>query len=184
MAARKPKKLDSEGLWSYALRSLAGRAHSVSELREKLRRRAEKPEDTAAILARLRERGYLDDRHFAEGFAFSRLGNQGFGKHRVLRDLRQRRVAPAVAERAVREAYQDTDEVELIESFLARKYRRVPLAEFLSEPKNLASAYRRLRVAGFSSSPVIRVLKRYAAEAESLETLDTEDDPGERLDAE
>ena len=37
MAAGTPKKLDSEGLWSYALRSLAGRAHSISELREKLR---------------------------------------------------------------------------------------------------------------------------------------------------
>lgn len=179
MGLRKLKKLNGEALWGYALRSLAGRAHSVSELREKLRRRAEIAEDVAGILARLREHGYLDDRRFAEGFTSGRLGNHGFGKQRVLRELRQRRVAPAVAEQAVREAYKDVDEVELIEGFLARKYRKVPLAEFLSEPRNLASAFRRLRLAGFSSGPAIRVLKRYAAEGDSLDALDTGDDAEE-----
>lgn len=168
MRERKPRQLDAEALWHYALRVVSGRAQSISEIREKLRRRAERAEDVPAILARLKEYGYLDDRRFAETFASARLENQGFGQARVLRDLRARRVAPKLAEQAVQQAFQETDEVTLIESFLARKYRKVGLRDFLAEPKNLAAAYRKLRLAGFSSGNTLRVLKRYAEEAEAL----------------
>lgn len=166
-------------LWQFALRTLSGRAHSISELREKLRRRAERIEDVEPILSRLKEHGYLDDRRFADNYAAARLQNQGFGKTRVLRDLRLRRVVPKVAEQAVQQAYSDTDEFELIEKFLQRKYRKVSLPAFLAEPKNLASAYRRLRSAGFSSGNSIRVLKDYAAQAELLESLEASEEQEE-----
>jgi regulatory protein len=94
----KPKLLDQEGLLNLALRALGGRAHSTGELREKLRRRAERQVDVDAVLAKLKESGYLNDRRFAENYASARLENQGLGKMRVLRDLRQRRVAPKLAE--------------------------------------------------------------------------------------
>jgi hypothetical protein len=42
----------------------------------------------------------------------------------------------------------------------------------LAEEKHLASAYRKLRLGGFSSGNSIRVLKRYAAEADRLEGLE------------
>jgi len=57
----------------------------------------------------------------------------------------------------------------VIEQFLARKYRGKNLAELLAEEKHLASAYRRLRTAGFGAGNSIRVLKRYAAQADLLE---------------
>ena len=57
----------------------------------------------------------------------------------------------------------------MIESFLARKYRGKDLGALLSEEKHLASAFRRLRAAGFSTGNSIRVLKRFAAEADRLE---------------
>src|ERR1700682_1240247 len=97
MAVRKPKLLDRDGLYEYALRTLGGREYSLGELREKLRRRAEVVEDIEAVLVRLKDAGYLNDRRFADNYAAARLENQGFGKGRVLRDLRQHRVAPAVA---------------------------------------------------------------------------------------
>jgi hypothetical protein len=79
----------------------------------------------------------------------------------LLRDLRQRQVSPGLAEGAVSRVYQNVDEVELIESFIRRKLRpKTPLAEALQDPKQLASAYRRLIRAGFSSSNVIQALKR------------------------
>ena len=175
MDQRKARKLAAEALWEYALRALGGRAHSVSELREKLRRRSEQMADVEDVLVRLKRAGYLDDRKFAASYAESHLGSQGFGRGRALRDLRAKRVAPAVAELAVQEAYRDTDEVKLIESFLDRKYRKVTLKDYLAEPRHLHSAYRRLRLAGFSSANAVRVLKRYAEEAEALESLDDED---------
>ena len=156
-------------MMDYALRTLSGHALSAAEIRTKLHRRAAEPGDVEEIVGKLKEAGYLDDRRFAESYATARLENQGFGKMRVLRDLRQRRVAGAVASRAVEQTFAGTDETALVEQFLARKYRNVVLAEYLSEDKHLLSAYRRLRLAGFSAGTSIRVLKRYAAAAEALE---------------
>jgi regulatory protein len=167
-----PRPLEGEALLAYALRALAGRAHSVGELREKLRRRAAHAEEVEAILRRLREQGYLDDRRLAEGYAAARLENEGLGKIRVLADLRRRRVAPKLAERAVEQAYRDTDETRLIEDFLRRKYRKTPLEAVLAEPKGLAGAYRRLRAAGFRASAALAALRRLARDPEALDALE------------
>ncbi|HWR51983.1 MAG TPA: regulatory protein RecX [Bryobacteraceae bacterium] len=175
MPRKTPTPLDANALWEYALRTLSVRAYSVAELREKLRVRAARPEDVPEALSRLKERGYMNDERLAENFAVSRLENQGIGKARVIRDLRKRRVAPAVAERAATEAYRDSDEVTLIEAYLRRKYRTVPLETAFAEPKALASAYRRLRTAGFSTANSIRVLKRFAKAAEMLDAIEDDD---------
>jgi regulatory protein len=162
MAERKePAKLDANGLWDYALRVLARRPHSVSELKTKLGRRAQSPADLTQTLAKLREYGLTNDRKFSEAFASARLQNQGYGRFRVLRDLRARRVAPEVAEDAVSKTFKETDELELIGQYLDRKYRGRNLPEMLQDENTLASIYRRLRLAGFSSSNTLTVLRRY-----------------------
>jgi regulatory protein len=166
---RQPKLLDAEGLWGYALKILGMRALSTGEVRDKLRRKAENAEDIDGIISRLRDLGYLNDSRFAESYARARREGEGFGRMRVIRDLRQRRVAPGVAEQAVKGAFADADETEMIEAYLARKYRGKNLTEFLQEDKNLSSAFRRLRYAGFGTGPAIRVLKRYAARADELQ---------------
>jgi regulatory protein len=173
----KPRRLDKAALWQYALKSLGGRAYSAGELRQKLLMKAEQPDDVASTLARLRECGYLDDKRFAENFAGARLETQGFGKTRVIRELRQKRVAPAVAERAVAEAYGSIDEIQLIESFLRRKYRHNGPDIALQDPKEFASAYRKLLYAGFSGGNCLRVLKRFAKNPELLDQLE----PAEEL---
>jgi|ERR1700678_1424587 regulatory protein len=173
MAKRQPQPLDREKLLNVALRALGARAHSSAELREKLRRRAQSDEDVDTILAKLKEAGYLNDRRFAENYAAARLQNQGLGKMRVLRDLRQRRVAPKLAEQVTEQTYRQTDEANLIEEFLRRKYRGKQLGAFFGEAKNLAAAFRRLRYAGFSAGQSIRVLKRFASQPEAAEVLDT-----------
>jgi regulatory protein len=175
MAKRPPQPLDREKLLNVALRALGARAHSSGELREKLRRRAQNQDDVDAVLAKLKEAGYLNDRQFAEAYAAARLQDQGLGKMRVLRDLRQRRVAPQLAEQVTEQTYQKTNETDLIEEFLRRKYRGKQLATFLSEEKNLAAAFRRLRYAGFSAGQSIRVLKRFAAQPEVLDALESEE---------
>jgi regulatory protein len=172
MAEKKPRGLGAEALYQYALRALSARALTAAELREKLLRRAESSEDVGPILSRLKQYGYLDDVRFAENFSASRLENEGFGRGRVLRDLRKRRVAPPVAEDAVSQAYREADEIKLIENFLQRKYRGLSLDTFLAQPKNLAAAYRRMRAAGFSGENSLRVLKRFAAEPEILDSLE------------
>ena len=169
--------LDATALFDYALKSLAARGLSISELRLKLQRRAAEPGDIDQVIVKLKEYGYLNDAQLAENFAAARRDNEGFGKSRVIRDLRRRRVAPAVAEKAVAKAYEGVDETTAIEQYLGRKYRNKNLKELLSEDKNLASAYRRLLYAGFSSGTSIRVLKRYASGADELESLEEEIPP-------
>ena len=173
LGGRRPAKLlDVEGLMAYAARVLSARAQTISELREKLKRRASRAEDVDAVLARLKGIGYLNDQKFADSFATWRRENEGLGKTRVLRDLMARRVAPALARKAADAAYAEVDEVALIETFLERKYRGKNLGALLADQKHLASAYRKLRLAGFTSGNSIRVLKRFAAEAERLEEME------------
>jgi regulatory protein len=163
------KPLDENGLMTFAAQALSARALTISELREKLKRRAAEPTDIDIVLARLKESGYLNDARFAESYASWRRDDGGFGKTRVLRDLMARRVAPAVAREASEKAFEGADEIAMIEKFLERKYRGKDLGALLKEDKNLASAYRKLRLSGFSTGNSVRVLKRYAAQAELLE---------------
>lgn len=176
---RKRAPLDAAGLWEFALKSLGARACSSGELRQKLRARAERAEDVDATLARLKEYRYLDDRRFAESFATARLENQRLGKHRVVRDLLRRRVAPALAESVTGKTFQRVDEVALIEEHIRRKYRDTKRAGLFKEEKDLASAYRRLLRAGFSTGNIIRVLKRFAADPELLDGFEPPVEPEE-----
>jgi regulatory protein len=175
MAGRNRETLDRHALLEYALRTLTRRALSESELRSRLVRRAEDPAAVDDVVAKLKESGLVNDARFAESYAAARLENQGFGRMRVLSDLRRRRVGAQVAGSAVESAFEGTDECALAERFLERKYRGKDLAQLFSEDRNVASAYRRLRLAGFSSGAAIRVLKQYAAKAEALEDADSED---------
>src|SRR5262249_33120991 len=151
VATKPPKPLDQEGLMNFAARALSARAQSLSELRTRLRKRAASKEDVDQVMSRLKEAGFVNDRKFAGTFAEWRRENQGLGRTRVLRDLMARRVAPAVAREAVDAAYQQVDEIALIEAFLARKYRGKDLGKLLAEPKYLASAFRKLRAGGFGA---------------------------------
>jgi regulatory protein len=160
---RTPKKLDLEELWNYALKVLGQRAHSAVELKGKLAKRAASAADVMHTMRKLQEYGLTDDKKFSEAFAASRLQNQSQGRFRVLRDLRARRVTQNVAAGAVEKVYAGIDESGLIEEFLQRKYRNIDLTTYLKDQKKLASAYRRLRMAGFSSGATLSVLKRYAA---------------------
>lgn len=174
-----PARLDEPKLLEYALKSLSVKAQTERELRTRLKRRADSAAAIDAVVAKLREYGYVDDARFAEGYASARLESRGHGKQRVMRDLRARSVDAAKAEKAVAKVFEGTDEVALIEQFLARKFRGKVLPEYLAEPKNLAAAFRRLRYAGFSSAASIQALRRHSEQADELEGTDEHEEPGE-----
>src|SRR5205809_187805 len=101
-SGRKKPLLSAEALWEFALKTLASRAHSTGELRRKLIQKAQRASDVEEAISRLRDYGYLNDRRFAESYAGSRLENQGLGRSRVLRDLRERKVSAGLARGAGR----------------------------------------------------------------------------------
>jgi len=176
MEERRVRRLDAAALWEYALKVLGGRAYSTGELREKLHRRAERAEDVDDILSRLKRSGYLDDKRYAESYAASRLSGEKFGRTRVVRDLRQHRVAPALAERTVEKVYKEVDEVALIEDWIRRKYRTATREGLFAERKDLGAAYGRLLRAGFRSGEILTVLKRFARDPDLLDGFEPPED--------
>lgn len=175
MALSRPQsKLSPDRLWEYALRLLSQRGYSTGELRTKLATRAETTAVLNEVMAKLKEYEMVDDKKFAELYAISRRENERFGKLRILRELKARKVPRVVAERAVSRAFSQVDEVELAAQHLERKYRGRNLTEYLQEESQLASAFRRLRRAGFSTASSIAVLKRFSSRASELESLPEE----------
>lgn len=166
---RPPRKLAAEELFDHAVRYLAVSGCSSEELRNKLRLKALRPADIDSAIERLKDIGYLNDTRFAESFASSRVENNGFGRARVLSDLRGRRIPPALAEQAVEQAFEGKSEAELIDAYIDRRMPSLRQASDVEDERELAKAYRRLRRAGFTSGPVLQALKRRAARPEMLE---------------
>ncbi len=173
-----PKKLAAAELLTYGMRLLAARALSAGDLRARLQRRAEDQAAIEPVMEQLRQYGFVDDAKFAEHFASARRDSGTAGQQRVLRDLRQRRISSSVASQAVSSAFEGTDEVQMIRDWLQRKLRNKSLSEYLADEKHVASVYRKLRYAGFSSSAAIRVLREYSSRASDLEDAPDEN-PGE-----
>ena len=173
MRSRKAKPLDAAGLLNYAVRALSARALTQGELRSRLQARAEAAGDVEGVIARLKQYGYLDDRRFAETYSRLRKENEGFGKYRVLRDLKGRRVAPALAEKIVAESYRDADEAALIEQFLKRKLRYSSARPKLDDPRRLASLYRMLLRAGFTSGKILEALRALSAHSRWVDDLES-----------
>jgi regulatory protein len=158
-----PGKLAGEELFEYAVKCLGIRAFSAGDLRARLQLRAANAADVDHVLARLKDIGYLDDRRFAESFAAARVENEGFGRMRVLSDLRARRISGKLAEHAVEQALGQRSEAELIQAYIERRMPSIAAEGQIEDERKLASAYRRLRRAGFTSGPILAALKGIAA---------------------
>jgi len=131
--------------------------------------RAAVPADPDTIIHRLKDIGYLNDERFAESYAAARVENEGFGRMRVLNDLRARKIQGELAEQAVANAIGEKSEAELIDAFIERRMPSVASGGPIEDEKKLAAAYRKLRRAGFNSGPILSALKRIAAKPELLE---------------
>jgi regulatory protein len=86
-------------------------------------------------------------------------------------------VPAAIAEGAVEQVYDGQDETALIEAYIRRRYRNADREKLFQEDKDLASAFRRLRLAGFQASKIIPVLKLFAAHPEKLDAVDITEEP-------
>jgi regulatory protein len=176
---KKGRKLASEELYEYAVKCLGARAYSSGDLKSKLLLRAAHAPDADTAIGRLKDVGYLDDRRFAESYAAARVENEGFGRIRVLNDLRAHRVSGDLADQAVEKALGDKTEDELLDMFLERRMPSLATGGPITDERKLAAAYRKLRRAGFTSGPILRALKRVAARPDSLEEPPDEEAPEE-----
>ena len=107
-----------------AIKLITAKSRSVAELRERLLqgRRANKT-DVDAVIARLKEYGYLDDERFAFSYASLKVRQRPIGRRRLERDLKFKKVESTVANEALELVYAETPEAELIDCAIEKRIR-------------------------------------------------------------
>lgn len=180
---RKPAQprafLNEAGLYEYSLKALGRHMRTEAELRRLMQSRVEPGEHgeaiVAAVLQRLREHGYLDDRAYAETYTRLRQENEKLGARRVRQNLRQKGVSGDLAEAAIAARYGGASEEALARQHLERKRIARP-----SNEKETARVVRRLVAAGFSTATIYKILRNWDVSEDALAALDRiEDEPHE-----
>lgn len=171
MAFARPKRREpvgEEGLFEYAVGSLARRMRTVRDLRRLMKPRAEEGEAGERamdrVVARLVELKYLSDERFAADYTRLRKEGQKFGRRRVEQDLAGKGVGKELVAAMVATAYEDVDEAELARQYCERKRMRAPGNE-----KEVARVMGRLMRAGFSSGAIWKVLRGWKVEVDEAE---------------
>jgi regulatory protein len=144
--------LDSAALGA-AVKLLAGKRLTKQALRQKLRQRGYAPDAVESALARCEERGFLDDRTFAQLFVKSVLDRKAVGRMRLLQDLRKHGVDPETAREVLDEI--DDDEDQRIDAALAK-------LEAMRPQDGYGQLGRRLERLGFAAPSIARALRRRA----------------------
>ena len=176
--AFKPSKprafLNENGLYDYAVKALGRHMRTEVELRRLMHTRVEPGERGEAVIhavvARLKEHGYLNDADFAETYARLRQENEKLGSRRVRQVLKLKGVNSALVDATLDARYATTDEEALARQHLERKRIKKPINE-----KEVARVMRRLVTAGFTTSVIYKILRNWDVPDEALAALDSLD---------
>jgi len=170
---RAQKTYDEEALYQYAIAALARQMRTVAEIKRLMRRRVgHQPHGellVEVVVARLKLHHYLNDTSYAESYARFRRENEKFGRLRVVQDLKAKGVHGDIIDSVVGAAYSDVNEEQLARQFLARKRIAKPVGQ-----KQAARVFRMMVRAGFRTGVILRILKRWEVDEETLEALQTE----------
>ena len=142
---------DQADLYACAVRGLMRRAYSIHEMKIYLKRRADDKDLIPPVVARLRELNYLDDARYALDYANQHAKLRRQGGLRIARELRARGVPDRYIDAALKTVFAETDESTLVRARLKRRlaHLRGPL-----DQRRIASLYRSLLSAGFSSEVI------------------------------
>lgn len=154
----RPRQIESEAaLYEAAIKVLMRRAHSVMEIKKALLRRCGDDKLIRNVVDRLKREGLIDDARYAKQFARQRALSRKQGKFRIARELRARGVQDDHIEAALEANAEETDETALVRQRIERKLK---LLRGEIDEKKIASLYRSLLRAGFSSDVIGRELRR------------------------
>jgi regulatory protein len=146
-----------------AYRLLAVRDRSERELRTKLTGKGFEKIETEAVLAKLREQGYLNDASFAGQWAWNLAVNRLQGDLRIELSLRDKGISEALAREALARARREIGEEEalgrLIEGYL--KGRKLSALD----EKEKRRLMQRLMGRGFPAGLIYGVIKKRQEES-------------------
>jgi len=170
---RAQKTYDEESLYEYAIGALGRQMRTVAEIKRLMRRRVgDQPHGellVEVVVARLKLHHYLNDTSYAESYARFRKENEKFGRMRVVQDLKAKGVHGDIIDSVVSSAYSDVNEEQLARQFLQRKRVSKPVGQ-----KQAARVFRMLVRAGFRTFVILRILKKWDVDEETLAALESE----------
>ena len=140
----------AETLRQRALKLLARREHSRSELARKLAPHAEDPSEIEQILEDLEKRGWLSESRLTEQVIHARRAR--FGARRIEHELRSRGVSEEAVAAAVPELKKG--ELEAARAVWRKKFGRLPTGQ-----AERARQARFLQARGFDMEVVLKVIK-------------------------
>ena len=135
---------------------LAGRELTEAQVRQRLARRKHDSDDIDHAIERLKTGGYIDDERAAAVIARRETTVKRRGRTRVSSRLRAAGIAPSVADRAVRQAFQEVDADVLLDAALERRLRGKTR---IDDDKEFQRLYRYLINQGFESERVLARLR-------------------------
>ena len=144
--------------YAAALRLLSQRAYSTEGLAATLKRKFPGEKSLPGVIERLRKLKFLDDRRFAEHCASFLARHRGWGRFRVERELRAKRVPEILIGPAVERAFRESDERELARKLVEKKLQG---ARFPLSPQKFGSLSRSLMRRGFPADVIMDSIRAY-----------------------
>jgi regulatory protein len=174
-ARKNPQPLEEAALYEYAVRALGRQMRTVAELKRLMSRRVEPGEPgeskMAAVVSRLQDQHYLDDRAFASTYARLRQENQSLGKRRVQQELTRKGIHAELVADTLESTYGQVSEEQLARRYVSRKRMVKP-----QNDKETARLVRRLVGAGFSFTIISTLLKNWEIDLSEADLVMPEDD--------
>jgi len=145
-----------------AVMLLAAKPRSIAELRERLLEKSwTNSEIVDAVIEKLSEYKYLDDRQYAADLAVSKLRQRPQGRRRLKQTLSQKKLEKDIVDAAISSAFEKLPETELIDQAIEKQVRLKGKPKTRDEVKKF---YDHLLRRGFSYDLVIsrvRDLSKY-----------------------
>jgi regulatory protein len=140
-----------------ALRMLGRRELSEAQIRQRLTRRGHDEASIEAAVARLTSDRSLDDARVAGAIARTETSLRKRGRLRVRRRIEAAGIAPAIAQRAIDETFQEIDPDALMAAALEKRLRG---RTRIDDDREFQRLYRYLASQGFESDRIVALLRR------------------------
>jgi regulatory protein len=157
LISRNSEALSPDRAYQYVLRLLTGRDYSVARVRAKLAAREVAEGDLDAVVLRLQQEGWLDDRRYAERFAESALSSGRYYGSRLRLEMRRRGLTPDIVNEIIAPLLAESDEISEARSVAERRYPGFSYLAASDRDKRRVVGFLQRR--GFGFSAIMRALK-------------------------
>jgi regulatory protein len=154
-----------------ALKIIARRQHSESELSAKLSRKGYHLDEVQKVINEFKKIGYINDYEFATHFTEKKRRTNRYGKKAIASHLKAKGVSNDIIQKAVIESSTDAEEFELAKMAAEKNIQRWHAVAGDNKEKLTRRLAGYLQRKGFSQSVILRTLREIEFLAEETELI-------------